>query len=47
MSDRVGDLQNSTTNAHQRAQDLLSFINNITVNLNGRTEDRQSFRVKT
>ncbi|XP_026188237.1 laminin subunit alpha-5 isoform X2 [Mastacembelus armatus] len=35
MTDRVGDLHNSTTNTYQRAQDLLSFINNMTVDING------------
>uniref|UniRef100_A0A7N8XFZ2 Laminin subunit alpha-5 n=1 Tax=Mastacembelus armatus TaxID=205130 RepID=A0A7N8XFZ2_9TELE len=39
MTDRVGDLHNSTTNTYQRAQDLLSFINNMTVDINGKTQD--------
>uniref|UniRef100_A0A671Z2E7 Laminin, alpha 5 n=1 Tax=Sparus aurata TaxID=8175 RepID=A0A671Z2E7_SPAAU len=34
MTDRVGDLRDSTNNTHQRAEDLLSFINNITMDLN-------------
>ncbi|KAM7405319.1 hypothetical protein PAMP_012591 [Pampus punctatissimus] len=34
MTVRTDDLHNDTTNTHQRAQDLLSFINNITMELN-------------
>ncbi|CAJ1084378.1 laminin subunit alpha-5 isoform X1 [Xyrichtys novacula] len=34
MTDRVGDVKDSTTNTHQRAQDLLSFINNMTLEIN-------------
>ncbi|XP_035864341.1 laminin subunit alpha-5 isoform X2 [Sander lucioperca] len=34
MSGRVGDLRDSTTNTHQRAEDLLSSIKNMTVDLN-------------
>ncbi|XP_022051460.2 laminin subunit alpha-5 isoform X1 [Acanthochromis polyacanthus] len=34
MTDRVGDLNNSTRNTHQRAEDLLSFLNNMTKNIN-------------
>ncbi|XP_023128669.2 laminin subunit alpha-5 isoform X1 [Amphiprion ocellaris] len=30
MTDRVGDLNNSSRNTHQRAEDLLSFLNNMT-----------------
>ncbi|XP_035512224.1 laminin subunit alpha-5 [Morone saxatilis] len=35
LTDRVGDLRHSTADTHQRAEDLLSFINNITMDLNG------------
>lgn len=41
MTDRVGDLRDSTNNTHQRAEDLLSFINNITMDLNGRTTKKK------
>uniref|UniRef100_UPI0037E9B905 laminin subunit alpha-5 n=1 Tax=Semicossyphus pulcher TaxID=241346 RepID=UPI0037E9B905 len=34
MTDRVGDVRDTTTNTHQRAQDLLSFINNMTMEIN-------------
>lgn len=34
MTDRVSELHNSTTNTHQRAQDLLAFINNMTLDIN-------------
>ncbi|XP_047186725.1 laminin subunit alpha-5 isoform X2 [Scophthalmus maximus] len=34
MSDRVDGLQNSTTDTHQRAQDLLMFIQNLTMDIN-------------
>ncbi|KAM6924368.1 laminin subunit alpha-5 [Xenentodon cancila] len=34
MNDRVGDLHDTTANTHQRAKDLLSFIANITVDIN-------------
>uniref|UniRef100_A0A8C2ZNF1 Laminin subunit alpha-5 n=1 Tax=Cyclopterus lumpus TaxID=8103 RepID=A0A8C2ZNF1_CYCLU len=44
MTDRVGDLRDSTANTHQRAQDLLSFIINMTMGLNGMTGDNQSIR---
>ncbi|KAM9785933.1 laminin subunit alpha-5 [Neosynchiropus ocellatus] len=33
-SDRVGDLDNSTSNTHQRAADLLSFVHNMTMEIN-------------
>ncbi|XP_037333672.2 laminin subunit alpha-5 isoform X2 [Pungitius pungitius] len=33
LTDRVGDLQDRTNNTHQRAQDLLSFIKNMTMDL--------------
>ncbi|XP_069382509.1 laminin subunit alpha-5 isoform X2 [Paralichthys olivaceus] len=33
-SGRVDDLQNSTSSTHQRAQDLLLFIQNLTVDIN-------------
>lgn len=36
-TDRAGELHNSTTNTHQRAHDLLAFINNVTMDINGRT----------
>lgn len=35
MTDRVSKLHNSTTDTHQRAEDLLTFINNITLDING------------
>ncbi|XP_041858853.1 laminin subunit alpha-5 isoform X2 [Melanotaenia boesemani] len=34
MVERVGGLSDSTTNTHQRAEDLLSFINNISMEIN-------------
>ncbi|XP_035998362.1 laminin subunit alpha-5 [Fundulus heteroclitus] len=34
MTDRVGELDDSTSDTHQRAEDLLKFINNITVDIN-------------
>ncbi|XP_034027667.1 laminin subunit alpha-5 [Thalassophryne amazonica] len=34
MTDRVNALRDSTNNTHQRAQDLLSFIDNITTDIN-------------
>jgi len=42
MTDRVGDLWDSTNSTHQRAQDLLSFIVNMTMGLNGMTAENQS-----
>ncbi|KAM8862639.1 laminin subunit alpha-5 isoform 2-T2 [Spinachia spinachia] len=33
FTDRVGDLQDRTNDTHQRAQDLLSFVRNITTDL--------------
>ncbi|TMS15950.1 Laminin subunit alpha-5 [Larimichthys crocea] len=33
VTDRAGDLQNDTENTHQRAEDLLSFINNVTMDI--------------
>ena len=41
MIDRVSDLRDSTNNTHQRAEDLLSFINNITMDINGRTTKKK------
>lgn len=35
MTDRVSKLHNSTTDTHQRAQDLLVFISNMTLDING------------
>lgn len=35
MTDRVSELHNSTTDTHQRAQDLLAFISNMTLDING------------
>lgn len=35
VTERVVDLDNSTTNTHQRAQDLLSFISNMTLDITG------------
>lgn len=35
MTDRESELHNSTTNTHQRAKDLLAFINNVTLDING------------
>ncbi|KAM4737780.1 laminin subunit alpha-5 isoform 2-T2 [Anableps anableps] len=34
MTDRVGQLDDSTSHTHQRAEDLLKFINNITMDIN-------------
>ncbi|XP_056241478.1 laminin subunit alpha-5 isoform X1 [Seriola aureovittata] len=34
MTNRVGGLRDRTTNTHQRAQDLLMFITNLTMNIN-------------
>ncbi|XP_015258525.1 PREDICTED: laminin subunit alpha-5, partial [Cyprinodon variegatus] len=34
MTDRVGEVDNSTSDTHQRAEDLLKFINNITMDIN-------------
>ncbi|XP_075883000.1 laminin subunit alpha-5 isoform X3 [Nelusetta ayraudi] len=34
MTDRVSELHNSTTDTHQRAQDLLAFISNVTLDIN-------------
>lgn len=39
LTDRVGDLQDRTNNTHQRAQDLLSFIHNMTMDLKGVKRD--------
>lgn len=38
MTSRVDDLSNSSTNTYLRAQDLLSFINNMTMDIHGRTQ---------
>lgn len=35
MTDRASKLHNSTTDTHLRAQDLLAFINNMTLDING------------
>ncbi|KAM3618812.1 uncharacterized protein V6R79_025116 [Siganus canaliculatus] len=34
MNNRVADLRGSTINTHQRAQDLLTFIHNVTMDIN-------------
>ncbi|KAK5624087.1 hypothetical protein CRENBAI_015003 [Crenichthys baileyi] len=34
LTDRVGELDGSTSYTHQRAEDLLKFINNITMDIN-------------
>lgn len=34
MTIRAGGLHDSTTNTHQRAEDLLSFLNNVTMDIN-------------
>lgn len=39
VTDRAGDLQNDTENTHQRAEDLLSFINNVTMDIESETQD--------
>lgn len=43
MTDRVGEVDNSTSDTHQRAEDLLKFINNITMDINGEREPRCTF----
>ena len=36
-SDRAADLTNSTDDLHQRALELLTFLSNMTTDINGRS----------
>lgn len=42
MNNRVDNLNNSTTNTHQRALDLLQFVTNLTLDINGNKLRRPS-----